>query len=81
MAEDQSAREAIVALVSAPPPQRFDPASTLAVTAAVLLVLQTHVRFARDKAGQWSLTIEKKPTTESLLKPLVQKLLSLFPGK
>jgi hypothetical protein len=81
LAEDPSTRQAIVALASAPAPESFDAAATLAVTAAVLLVLQTHVRFARDKAGKWTLTVEKTPTTEALLKPLVQKLLSLFPGK
>jgi hypothetical protein len=81
LAEDPSTREVIVALASAPRPERFDPGTTLAVTTAVLLVLQTHIRFNRDKAGKWTLTVEKKPTTESLLKPLVQKLLSLFPDK
>jgi hypothetical protein len=80
LAEDPSAREAIVALAAAPPPERYDVTTTL-TAAAVLLVLQTHVRFARDKAGRWTLTVEKKPTTETLLKPLVQKLLALFPGK
>jgi hypothetical protein len=79
--EDPSTREAIVALASAPPAQRFDPATTLAVTAAALLVLQTHVRFARNAAGKWTLTVEKKPTSDSLLKPLVQALLSRFPVK
>ena len=59
---------------------RDDVTTTLTV-AAVLLVLQTHIRFARGKDGRWTLTVEKKPTDEALLKPLVQKLLSLFPGK
>jgi hypothetical protein len=81
LAEDPSERAALVALAAAPPPERFDPATTLAVAAAALVVLQTHVRFARDKAGRWTLTVEKKPTTEALLKPLVQKLLTLFPGR
>jgi hypothetical protein len=44
----------------------------------VLVVLQTHVKFERDKAGRWSVKIEKKPTDNSLLKPLVQKLLSFI---
>jgi hypothetical protein len=81
LAEDPSTREVIVALAPAPRPERFDPGTTLAVTTAVLLVLQTHIRFNRDKAGKWTLTAEKKPTTESLVKPLVQRLLSLFPAK
>ncbi|HEX8200085.1 MAG TPA: hypothetical protein VF590_06330 [Isosphaeraceae bacterium] len=81
LAEDPVLRTTVRALAAGPAPERFDPAATLAVTAAVLLVLQTHVRFARGKDGRWTLTVEKKPTTEALLKPLVQKLLSLFPGK
>jgi hypothetical protein len=61
LAEDPSTREVIVALASAPRPERFDPETTLAVTAAVLLVLQTHIRFNRDKAGKWTLTVELMP--------------------
>jgi hypothetical protein len=81
LAEDPVQRQTILTLASEPPRERFDFTATLAVAAAVLLVLQTHLRFARDKDGKWTLTVEKEPTTETLLKPLVQKLLSLFPGR
>ena len=83
LAEDPSTREVIVALGSAPAPESFsfDAGTTVALSALVLVALQTHFRFHRDKTGKWSLTLEKKPTKDSLLKPLVQKLLSLFPSK
>ncbi|MGC1717811.1 MAG: hypothetical protein WA746_02380, partial [Isosphaeraceae bacterium] len=47
---------------------------TVALFAATLVVLQTHVLFERDRNGKIHIKIEKKPTRESLLKDLVQKL-------
>jgi len=83
-AEDPATREAIRIMAANPPETgtRYDPGRTTALTAAVPIVLQTHLRFERDKEGKSTLKIEKKPTTEALLKPLVQKLLAyLPPGK
>jgi hypothetical protein len=40
----------------------------------MLVVLQTHVLFERDRDGKIHIKIEKKPTRDSLLKDLVQKL-------
>ncbi len=70
------------ALVDGPRSVSFslDPVVTTAVVAAVLVVLQTHVRIERDKNGKLSVLIEKKPTKDTLLKPLVQKLLSFIPS-
>ena len=48
--------------------------------AGVLLALQTHFEFARDKDGRWSIKIKKKPTSETLLKPLIKKLTDLLGG-
>ena len=58
---------------------RFDAGATLALAAAVLNALQTNVPFQRNERGKWTLTIEKKPTSERLLKGLVQKLLAYLP--
>ncbi len=55
----------------------FDLASTLCIIAAALLVLQTHVRFERHANGTFTALVEKKPTSNRLLKYLVKKLLSL----
>ena len=79
-AEDAEHRTALTAMLDHPAPQSFDLGATLAVTTAVLLILQTHVRFYRDKAGKWTLKVEKKPTSDALLKPLVQKLLGFVSG-
>ncbi len=79
-AEDPEHRAALTAMLDHPAPQSFDLGATLAVTAAVLVILQTHVRFYRDKDGKWTLKVEKKPTSDALLKPLVQKLLGFVSG-
>ena len=56
--------------------QKFDLDRTLGTTAAVLLVLQTRLKFARASDGKWSVKVEKKSTSDALLKGLVQKLIS-----
>ena len=79
-AEDPEHRVALTAMLDHPAPQSFDLGGTILLTAAVLVILQTHVRFYRDKAGQWTLKVEKKPTSDALLKPLVQRLLGFVSG-
>ena len=79
LAQDPETYEAITALSKGPPPQRFEPVATVVIVAAALIALQTHVRFERSTGGKLSLLIEKKPTKDTLLKPLVQKLISYLP--
>ena len=81
LAEHPATREAIAAMAEHAPEtrERFDLGTTVALTAAVLVVLQTHIRFERDKDGRWSLQVEKGPTSDTLLKPLVEKLLGFAP--
>ena len=81
LADDPQQQPILAALIEGPAPTQFGVLETAAVVTAVLLVLQTHVKFERDKDGHWSLKIEKKPTDNSLLKSLVQKLLSFAPTK
>jgi hypothetical protein len=80
LADDTDKRSAIEALVAqtGPVPQKFDFGASLAVTAAVMIVLQTHVRFERREDGKWNVKVEKKPTSDALLKGLVQKLLGFI---
>ena len=78
LADDPQQQPMLTALIEGPAPTRFGVLETVAIVSAVLVVLQTHVKFERDKAGRWSVKIEKKPTDNSLLKPLVQKLLSFI---
>jgi hypothetical protein len=78
LADDPQNREALAALIEGPPPQSFEVVSTVALLAATLVVLQTHVLFERDRDGKIHIKIEKKPTRDSLLKDLVQKLFGFF---
>lgn len=80
LADDPQQQPILTALIDGPAPARFGVLETTALISAVLIVLQTRVKFERDKQGRWTLTIEKKPTDSSLLKSLVQKLLS-FSGE
>ena len=78
LAEDPETRKAIETMAAAAEqsPQKFDFGATIGITAAVLFVLQTHIKFDRQPDGKWSLQVEKKPTSDALLKGLVQKLIS-----
>ena len=78
LAEDPDTRQAIETMAAAAEqsPQKFDFGASIAITAAVLFVLQTHIKFDRQPDGKWSLQIEKKPTSDALMKDLVQKLIS-----
>jgi len=68
--------QGVAALIANPPPKQFMGVSGAAVIIpAVLIVLQTHLKFQRKPDGKWSLSIEKKPTDNELLKGLVKKLL------
>ena len=60
--------------------QRYFEPTTIALTTAVLLVLQTRVKFKRDHTGKWSIEIEKKTAGDGAIEVLVQRLLSLLPG-
>jgi hypothetical protein len=78
LAEDPEMRSAIeiMAANAEATPKRFDFGTTIGITAAVLMVLQTHIRFERSSTGKWNLKIEKKPTSDALLKELVQKFIN-----
>jgi hypothetical protein len=79
LAEDPQYVEVIGAIVAAPIPEKFlGVVETVSLVAAILVVLQTQVRFERDKEGRYSFIIEKKSTSESLLKLLIQKLLAFI---
>ncbi len=81
LADDLQNREALTDLIADPRLDKYEvvTAGTVALLAAMLVVLQTHVLFERDRDGKIHIKIEKKPTRESLLKDLVQKLLGFFP--
>jgi hypothetical protein len=60
--------------------QRYLEPVTIALTTAALLALQTHVKFKRDHTGKWSLEMDKKSSSDAVVKTLVQRLLP-FLGK
>jgi hypothetical protein len=82
LAEDPGMRQAIHDMAISLPetPAQYDAGLTAAITTAVIFVLQSYVSIERDKQGRWSVTFEKKPTSDTLLKGLVQKLLGYVPG-
>ena len=74
LASEPDYREGLTALMASPPPERMlGPWETMALASAVLVVLQTHFKFERDKQGRWSVNLEKKPTDVQLLKSVIQK--------
>ncbi len=56
-------------------------AGTIGVLVAAIVLLQTHVRFERDKKGKISVLMEKKAASDSLLKSFVEKLLGMWKMK
>jgi hypothetical protein len=78
LAEDPNRRAAVETMAAQPTldRQKFEPITNIALTAAVLTVLQTHVRFERLADGKYTLKVEKKATSNALLKSLVQKLIA-----
>ncbi len=81
LAEEEAQREAIEMMAGQPEAERFfDPGAlitTASVVTACLLLLQTHFKIERDKDGKWTFRLEKLPTSDSLLKELMLKLLGL----
>lgn len=55
--------------------QRYLDPVTIGLTTAALLALQTRVKFKRDHTGKWSLELDKKSSSDAVLKLLVQRLL------
>ena len=76
LAEDPEYERRISALILGRSPQRFlgDPAA-IGMVVAVIVLLQTRIRFEKDKEGKTSLLIEKDAASDTLLKAFVGKLL------
>ena len=81
LAEDPEARAGLSGLIDGPKPQALaavDPVTGAALVAAILVVLQTHVKIQKDAKGKWTFLFEKKAASAGLLRPLLKKLLALF---
>ena len=82
LAEDPANVEPIAALISGPAPERFDlgVVSGSVLITAVLFALQSHIEFEADSQGHWSFKFKKTPTKDSVVTPLIRKLVSLISG-
>jgi hypothetical protein len=82
LAQDVEVSKAISIMAANLPesPEQFDAGFSVGLISAVLMVLQTRVHFERDKQGRRSITVEKKATSDGILKGLVQKLIKYVTG-
>lgn len=55
----------------------IEPVSFVALSAATLLVLQTHVEISYDKKNGWKIVVKKQPTSDGLLGKIIGALKSL----
>ena len=53
-------------------PQQYIEPSTIALTTAVLLALQTRIKFKADQSGKWSVELDKKSAGDSRIKLVVR---------
>jgi len=80
LSEDPKYSANISALMTGSNAQRFIPdLGTVSIVISALVILQTHIKIEKDKKGKISVLVEKKSAGDSLLKPLIQKLLSYLP--
>jgi len=81
MAEEPETRQAIETMARHMPASRqaFVEPSTVALTAALFVVLQSHVELKRGPDGKWSFAYIKKEAPVELLKPLLEKVVSWLP--
>ncbi len=80
LADDPEIGPNIGPLMAGPEPTRlgFDPVTGTLLVGGLLLALQTHFKFERKTDGTWTVKIEKKPTKDGLISPLIKKLMSFF---
>jgi hypothetical protein len=55
--------------------QRYVEPLTISLVTAAVLVLQTRVKIKTDHTGKWSLELDKKSSSDAMLKLLVQRVL------
>jgi len=81
LAEDASTRDALEARLEAPATRSFGVVTTVGVLAAVLVVLQIRFEVERDKEGKVTWKIGKEAADGTVLKALIEKVLSFPLGK
>ncbi len=78
LSSDPELREPLRALIHHPPPQRFLEPGTMALGAAALIALQTHVEFKKNEDGTWSLKIVRNPLPTELIHNLIEEVVAYF---
>ncbi len=80
LADDPAYKEPLSAMLNGPRTKSFgtDPVTLTIVITAALVVLQTRVKIEKDKEGKWTVLIDRKATSDSLLKTLVKNLIALI---
>ncbi len=66
--------EVINTLHNNPTPNRFDGGSTIITLAGVAFLLRTHLKIKINDKGKWELLIEHKPSENSILSDLIEKI-------
>lgn len=79
-AQDPDNRDTLAQLLNGSSPERFLNGTTIALSTAVLVLLQTHLRFERDANGNWTVVIEKEAASTDLLRAVVHKYLGVDEG-
>ncbi|MCP4107679.1 MAG: hypothetical protein GY749_19395 [Desulfobacteraceae bacterium] len=67
-------------MINGPQARTFgtDPVTIAAVITAAIVVLQTRVKIEKDKDGKWTVLIDRKAASTSLIKTVVEKLVALM---
>lgn len=81
LADDEEMRPVLVNMLDHPPADSFVVGTGVAIGAAALVVLQSYIKFERDKSGKWTFKFEHKPMSDSLLKAVITKLGGWMVGK
>jgi hypothetical protein len=79
-AQDPANRDTLVQLMGGSTPERFLNGTSIAVGTAVLILLQTYIRFERNADGDSSIVIEKEAASTELLGQVVEYLLGIDEG-
>jgi hypothetical protein len=80
LADDPDMRPVVAAMVENPAAASFVDPATLAIGLGALVVLQSYIKFERDKEGKWTFKFEKKPMSDTLLGQVISKLGSWLKG-
>ncbi|MCP4349777.1 MAG: hypothetical protein GY795_30215 [Desulfobacterales bacterium] len=80
LADDPAYNKQLSAMINGPQTKSFgtDPVTIAAVITAAIVVLQTRVKIEKDKDGKWTVLIDRKAASTSLVKTVVEKLVALM---